>query len=573
MFLIDTLILTAAVLLLLGIASSKFSARFGVPVLVLFLAVGMLAGSEGIGGIEFENYELAHAIGTFALVVILFDGGLSTPMSSIRSAWRPAFLLATLGVFITAVLTGAAASWILNISPLEGLLLGSIVGSTDAAAVFAILRSGGVSLSERLSSTLEIESGSNDPMAVFLTVACIQLISGNMAFGFALFGLIISQMLLGAIVGVAIGFMAVFVVNRINLNAAGLYPVLISSFGLLTFGVTSWLGGSGFLAVYIAGIVIGNNRLIFKRGIFLFHDAAAWLAQIVMFVVLGLLSFPSRLLAVGWQALLIAAVLIFMARPAAVVLTLFPFRFRWSELLFLSWVGLKGAVPITLATFPLLFGVAGASLLFDVVFFIVVVSALVQGWTLPLAARQLRLDMPPEPIPPVTLEISSLRHVDADIVDYAVAADSRAVGRQVKNLALPDGVVIALVLRDERLIPPQGQTKIESGDHLIVILRSETRQLVNQVFARTLASEDELPKLLEFPLRASITVGELEEFYGIRMNALASQTLDEAIRQRQGGDQVKVGSSVHFGKIALRVREIDPSGIITQVGMVILPLK
>lgn len=570
MFLIDSLILVTGLLLLLGIASSKFSARLGVPVLVLFLLLGMLAGSEGIGGIDFENYELAHAIGTLALAIILFDGGLQTSLASIRSSWRPSIVLATAGVLLTALLTGVAASWILNISLLEGMLLGSIVGSTDAAAVFAVLRTGGVSLPKRLQSTLEIESASNDPMAVFLTIACIELLLGNVGFGVELFGLFIRQMSLGALVGLAVGYAAVLVVNRINLDAAGLYPVLVSAFSLLTFGIAAWLGGSGFLAVYLAGIVIGNSRLVFQRGILLFHDAGAWLAQIVMFVVLGLLSFPSRLWAISVEGLMVALVLTFVARPVAVLLTLFPFKFNWREIGFLSWVGLKGAVPITLATFPLIYKVPGASLLFDVVFFVVLLSALVQGWTLPWIARILGLELPAEPTPPVTLVLSSLRHVEADIVDFTIATDSHAAGRRIRELALPDGTVIAIVARGDRLIPPRGETKIEAGDHVILVLSAEARPLVNRVFARG-AAREELPEALEFPLRATISVGELEDLYGIKMNAPPAATLDEAIRLRSPPDELRVGSVVRYGDIALRVRELNAEGTIVQVGMMILP--
>lgn len=572
MYLIDSLILMAGILILLGVASSKLSAGVGVPVLVVFLTLGMLAGSEGIGGIEFENYELAYSIGTLALTLILFDGGLRTPLSSVALSWKPSMLLATVGVLITTVITGVAASYALNISMLEGLLLGSIVGSTDAAAVFSILRTGGVTLPKRIGATLEIESGSNDPMAIFLTIGCLELISGKMEFGPDLLWLFVRQMGLGLLLGWLVGFVAVRVVNRINLEAAGLYPVLVTSFGLLAFGSAAWLGGSGFLSVYVAGIIVGNNRLVFKRGIFLYHDAAAWLSQIVMFIVLGLLSFPSRLIAVFWQGLLIAAVLIFIARPIAVAATLFPFRFNLRELTLFSWVGLKGAVPITLATFPLLYDVPGAALVFDVVFFVVVLSALLQGWTLPLVARRLGLDLPAEPSAPVTLEISSLRHVEGDIVDYLVAKESRSAGKLVKNLALPSGAVIALVARDDQLIPPQGNTRIEPGDHVILVLGSGTRPLVDQVFATEAERHEDLPPSLEFPLRASITIGELEQFYGIHMKVSANLTLEEAIRLRLGKAVPNLETIVRFDTIALRVRDIDQEGRITQVGMTILPI-
>lgn len=576
---IEIFLLASGILMLLGIASSKLSARLGVPVLVLFLLLGMLAGSEGIGGIAFEDYGLAYGIGTLALAVILFDGGLSTPMASVRLAWKPSLALATVGVLITTVVTGLAARWILNLTldeknqltVVEGLLLGSIVGSTDAAVVFAVLRSGGVRLSQRLGATLEIESGANDPMAIFLTVGCIEVIKRPEALGPDLLWLFVTQMAVGALVGLLFGWLAVRVVNLIKLDTAGLYPVMVIAFGFLIFGLAAWLGGSGFLAVYLAGIVIGNSRLVFQRGILLFHDAGAWLSQIVMFVMLGLLCFPSRLLKVTGAGLLVGAVLILVARPLAVLLTLSPFRFNGRELLFISWVGLKGAVPITLATFPLLQKVPHAPLLFDVVFFVVVLSAVVQGWSLPLFARWLRLNVPSEPAPPVTLELSSLRHVDGDIVDYTVSADSRAAGRLVKDLALPDGVVIALVARDQQIIPPQGNTRIEAGDHIVIVLRSGARLLVNQVFAASDKTRGGLPAEVEFPLRASITVGVLEELYGLKMNAPPQGTLDEAIRQRLGSESVQVGSTVRYGQIALRIRGLSSDGTILQVGMVILP--
>jgi cell volume regulation protein A len=567
MFLIDSLILGTGILLLLGIASSKLSNRLGVPVLVLFLILGMLAGSEGIGGIEFENYRLAHAIGSLALAMILFDGGLSTPLSAVRAVWKPAMLLATWGVLITSIVTGLAASWILGIPLLEGMLLGSIVGSTDAAAVFAVLRSGGVSLTERLKSTLEVESGANDPMAIFLTIGCIEILMGRLSLGPDLAWLFVKQMGVGALAGVAVAYAAIRIVNAINLDAAGLYPVLVTAFGLLAFGVAVLLGGSGFLSIYLAGIIIGNGRLVFQRGILLFHDAAAWLSQIVMFVVLGLLSFPSRLLDVAWHGLAIGIVLMLIARPLAVIPPLFPFKYNWRESLFVSWVGLKGAVPITLATFPLMFGTPHASLMFDVVFFVVVLSAIVQGSSLTFAARRLGLEKPLEVAPPLTLEISSLRHVDGDIVDYTVGSDSRAVGRQVKDLALPEGVVIAIIARQNQIIPPQGRTRIEVGDHVIVVLRPTTRQLVDQVFGNHAAiSIDELAGL-EFPLRGTTTVAELEDMYGITMNTARERTLDEAIRQQLG--RIAPGRVAHFGPISLRVRRISTDNSIEQVGMII----
>jgi cell volume regulation protein A len=568
MFWIDTAILISGVLLLLGIVSSKFSTRFGVPVLVLFLALGMLAGSEGLGGIAFENYVTAHAIGSLALAFILFDGGLSTPLDGIRAVWRPALVLATWGVLVTAMITGAFAAWILDLPLIYGMLLGSIVGSTDAAAVFAVLRSGGVALPKRLQSTLEVESGSNDPMAIFLTVGLLQIISGQMEPGPDVVWLFVKQMSIGGLVGLAGGYLTVFVTNRIKLEIGGLYPILAAAGAMLTFGVAARFEGSGFLAVYFAGIVIGNSRIIFNRGTLLFHDAAAWLSQIAMFVVLGLLSFPSRLWSVAPQGLEITLVLCLIARPIAVGLSLLPFRFNWRELLFLSWVGLKGAVPITLATFPLLYDVPHAALLFNVVFFVVVVSALVQGWSLPLVAHKLRLALPIQAPPPVSLEISSLRHMEGDIVDYTVTGDSRAAGKAVSELALPEGVVIALVARNGALIPPQGRTRIEPGDHVVVVLRPDVRPLVNHIFARE-TTHSEIPRQIEFPLRAGVTVGELQELYGFDLQAPATATLDEAVRRRHGAPDIRAGEIVRFPRVCFRVREMRPDQTIVSVGMII----
>lgn len=511
---ISTIILLAGVLLLLGIASSKFSARVGMPVLVLFLGLGMLAGSEGVGGIAFEDYGLANSLGSAALALILFDGGLRTSLDAVRSAWRPALSLSTIGVLVTSAITGVAAAWVLDVPILHGLLLGGIVGSTDAAAVFSILRTSGLKLPERLKATLEVESGSNDPMAVFLTLGLISLVLGTSSSASDLVPLFVLQFGIGSVVGIGIGRFGAWAVNRVNLDYPGLYPLLAMAFGLLSFGLAATAGGSGFLAVYFTGIALGNRSVVFRRGILLFHDAAAWLGQIVLFVMLGLLSFPSRLVDVAGEGLLIALVLLFVARPIAVAVSAFPFRFNLRELTFLSWVGLKGAVPVTLATFPLMAGVAGSDTIFNAVFFVVLVSAVTQGWSLPFVARRLGLGRPADPTPPLTLEINALRDVDGEIVEYTVAPSARVAGQLLRDLALPDGVVVTLVLRGTVVVMPRGTTALRPGDHVFVALRTRLKPLIDRLFD----PDAETPPLepgLVLSFHATTTVGQLHRFFGI----------------------------------------------------------
>ncbi|MBM5824131.1 MAG: potassium/proton antiporter [Cyanobacteria bacterium M_surface_10_m2_119] len=509
---INTAVLLAGVLLLLGIASSKFSARLGVPVLVLFLSVGMLAGSEGLGRIPFENYGLANSIGSVALALILFDGGLRTSLAAVRLVWQPALALSTVGVLLTSLLTGVVAAHVLGLPLLQGLLLGSIVGSTDAAAVFSVLRTSGLKLPERVTATLEVESGSNDPMAIFLTLGLIGVIAGDAGSAADLLKLFISQFGIGGLVGIGVGRLATWAVNRINLDYPGLYPLLALAFGLLSFGLAAVLGGSGFLAVYLAGIVLGSSSIVFRSGIFSFHDATAWLGQIVLFVMLGLLSFPSRLLAVAGEGLGIALVLIVLARPIAVVVAAWPFRFRRRELAFLAWVGLKGAVPITLATFPLMAGIPGGHLIFNAVFFVVLISALTQGWSLPLVARWLRLGRPADPPPPLSVEINALRHVDGEIIDYTVPATAAIAGIALRDLARPDGMVVTLVVRGRRVIIPRGATSLEAGDHVFVALRRSLKPLIDRLFAPD-ASALALPRGHALCFPAATSLAQLQRFF------------------------------------------------------------
>jgi len=573
MFWIDTTILIGSILLLLGVLSNKFSARLGMPGLVAFLVLGMLAGSEGIGGIDFEDYVQAHAIGTFALVIILYSGGLATPLSAIRYAWKPAGLLATIGVFITALVTGLAAAWILNIPLALGLLLGSIVGSTDASAVFSILRAGGINIRRSLADTLEVESGSNDPMAIFLTIGLIHYLTGELTSVTGAFFLLANQLFVGLLLGVLVGYAAVWMLNKVFLEVSGLYPIMAMAFGLISYGLAADLGGSGFLATYLTGIVVGNNRIPFNRGIQTFHDATAWLGQIMMFILLGLLSFPSRLVEVFLPGLAIAGVLMFVARPVSVFVCLCLTRFSFKEKQFLSWVGLKGAVPITLAIFPLMSGIDDASILFDVVFFIVLISAVLQGSTLKWMAHHLKLEVPPKREPPITLEISSLHEVEADIVDYYIDADTKVVGRQIRDLALPEEVVVALVVRKRHSCLPKGSFQIETGDHVIVIVNRNVRQVVDRIFSRSSTDKaaTEWPADVEFPLRGEVRLSQLFEFYSIKLNGAADTTIDRWICDQLSAKEVAVGKIVESNGARFRIRELGPTKKILLVGLTFLP--
>lgn len=561
MFLIDQLILVASVLILLGILSSKLSARLGLPMLVLFLLVGMLAGEEGFGRLAFNNPQFAHAVGTIALAFILFDGGLQTPLTAVKKVWKPASILATLGVLVTALITGVAASYILPISLMEGLLIGAIVGSTDAAAVFSLLRNAGINLNERLKSTLEIESASNDPMAIFLTVTLLEVLVNGLQPGFGMLQLFLVQMGGGAVIGLLVGYLALQLLNRIQLQATGLYPVLVAASGLLSFGLAANLGGSGFLAIFICGVMIGNNKFVFQKTTFLFHDGLAWLSQIMMFVMLGLLINPSSLLDVWWQGLLIAAVLIFIARPLAVLPVLKPFGFSGKQMTLISWVGLRGSVPIILAIFPLMYGLPGAELIFNAVFFVVLISATLQGSTLPLVAKKLNLIEPLSAKPAATLEITALGDVDAEIVEYTLSTHSRAANRRLSRMALPEGVVVAMITRQEQIIPPRGSTVLQAGDHLFVVLKTDYKTMLEQVFSEQGFVHPELPAV--FRLKGASRLNDLRWCYNLDVpDEVAEVTLEDLCRQ-QLPDTPEEQMSFTHGNVRFTVAEVIAGRVMT----------
>jgi cell volume regulation protein A len=396
----DAWLLVSSVLLLLSILAWKVSHKLGIPALLFFLGIGMLAGSDGPGGINFDNASLAQAVGVVALAFILFAGGLDTEWKVVRPALGGALALSTIGVLLTAVVVALFALLLFQVSFTEGLLLGGIISATDAAAVFSVL--GARKLSGKITPLLELESGCNDPMAVFLTIGLTNLLANPNESVFALLLLFIEQMGIGAILGLLLGWGAIYLIGRLKLEEPGLYPVLTIALVLLAYGLTATLGGSGFLAVYLVGVLLGNSSVQRVNRLTRFHDSLAWLMQIAMFLILGLLVFPSRLPAVFGNGLLITGIAIFIARPVSVLITLFPMKMPLREKLFVSWVGLRGAVPIVLATFPLLAGVRNAPLLFDLVFFVVFASVLLQGASIPLVARWLNV-ITPDVIPQETL--------------------------------------------------------------------------------------------------------------------------------------------------------------------------
>lgn len=467
-------LIAAAGLLLVSVLVSKISDRFGVPALLLFLGLGMLAGSDGPGGIYFDNPAIAQFIGVIALVLILFSGGLDTEINQVRAVLKEGVFLSTLGVLITALITGWVCIALLDLPPLVGLLMGAIVSSTDAAAVFSVLRSKGISLKGHLKPLLELESGSNDPMAIFLTVGLIQLIQFPQRSPLNLIGLFFLQMLVGAVIGVLMGRLTVWLINHIRLGYEGLYPVLSLALVFLTFGLTSILGGSGFLAVYLTGIVLGNREFIHRRSLLRFHDGLAWLMQITMFLTLGLLVFPSRLVPVAGSGLLIAAALMLIARPVSIFITLPGRRFNIREKLFLSWVGLRGAVPIILATFPLLAQIPQADMMFNVVFFVVLTSVLLQGTTIAPLARWLKLDAPVTPKRIYPIEYTPVGGFKSELKELAVPPHSPMVGKAIVELGLPDDFLVVLIARQNDFVMPSGGTIIEAGDTLLALADAKT---------------------------------------------------------------------------------------------------
>ena len=476
-----TWLLAGAALLIVGVVASQTWSRFGLPSVLLFLGLGMLAGSDGVGGIECDDFDLARSFGVVALGFILFSGGLGTRWDQVRSVIGQGIALATVGVVITAGIVGFVAAAILDLSIEEGLLLGAVVACTDSAAVFSILRSSGVAVESRIDATLELESGTNDPAAVFLTVAAIEVLMDDSVSVVEVVASFVVEMGLGLVCGYVLALGAVWALNHLRLDFDGMYPVLTFAFVLVMLEGVTWIHGSGFLAVYVAGVTIANREFIHKRSLIRFHDGIGWLMQIAMFLLLGLLVFPSQLDDVALEALLVAVVLIVAARPIAVMLTLMPFRTPIRERAFYSWVGLRGAAPIILATFPVASGVPDAQRLFNVVFFVVLTSVLLQGTTIAPLARWLGL-VGSETYREVSFDSVITGANGPQLHEIRLHSGSPAAGRQVVDLALPTGVLIVLVRRDNESFMPQGGTRLRAGDEILVATDPQQAAVLEQRF-------------------------------------------------------------------------------------------
>jgi len=565
MTLLDTIsiaILLGSLLVLAGILSSLIALRFGAPLLLVFLIVGMLAGEGGPGGFKFNDVGATYLVGSIALALILFDGGLRTRFASFRSVLAPAVTLATGGVLVTALLITPVAKLLLGIDWTQSLLVGAVVASTDAAAVFFLINARGLRLRPRVRATLEVESGTNDPFAVFLTLLLVEVLTvGHQSWSHAIVAFL-REAVLGCVIGYAGGRTIALVLNRLDLPQ-GLHAPFVAVSALVVFAFANAIHASGFLAVYLAGIVVGNRQTRAHNSVVVFLDAVTWLAQIVMFVLLGLLVWPQRLTESLFAAVLLALVLMLIARPAAVFLCLAPFNFQWREKLFISWVGLRGAVAIFLASIPLLVGLPAAYLYFDVAFVVVLSSLLIQGWTVALAARKLDMSFARADPLPRRVELDLPGQLTREIVGYPVPANSPFLRRGlIPNWARP-----TMVVRNEEILTPREAHPVREGDYVYLLAPPEKAQALDRFFVNMPPPRSPDPALLgDFFVPGTATLGALAEIYGLQVAADHTEVSLADYFAEQLGRRAKRGDIVVLGPIALLAHNVD-FGRVSTVGL------
>ena len=562
---LDTVSLTilfAALLVLAGILSSLVALRFGAPLLLVFLVIGMLAGKSGPGGMKFDDVQATYLVGSVALALILFDGGLRTRFATFRSVLAPSLVLATIGVLLTAALTAPAAHYMLGFGWVPSFLVGAVVASTDAAAVFLLIHTRGLRLRPRVGATLEIESGTNDPFAIFLTLALVGLLLAPDESWWTVLQELGVEAVGGALIGVIGGRALVAALNRLSLPQ-GLHAPLVTTGALVVFAIAQALHASGFLAVYLAGLIVGNRPTRAHNSIIVFLDAGTWLAQIVMFVLLGLLAWPERLWEHAVPALAVAATLMFIARPLAVFLCLAPFRFSWREKTFISWVGLRGAVGIFLAAIPLLVGMADAQVFFDIGFVVVLVSLLVQGWTIALAAHRLHIALPGSDPAPRRVELDLPGQLEQELVGYAIGGNNPYLRRRLR----PSWAKLMLVVRDEHVLTAAEAGDIREGDHAYFLAPPEKAKSLDRFFVDMPPPAAPDVRLLgDFFVSGDVTLATLGEIYGLAIAPdEAAMTLADWFAKHLH-HRIKVGERLPLGSIQLVVDGVA-HGRVTTVGL------
>ncbi|MBB3106083.1 cell volume regulation protein A [Psychrobacter luti] len=584
---LNILYLVGAVLIFASIMASTLSARLGVPLLLLFLVVGMLAGEEGLLGIEFSQYSLANFVGQAALACILLDGGLRTSFKSFRVGLKPAITLATWGVLATVMILGVFVTWLLDVDWRFGLLMAAIVGSTDAAAVFSLLRNGGVKLNDRVQATLELESGANDPLAILLVTGLIALNvdpAGQTVFGFL--GLLLQQLSFGLGMGLLFGYLLSRLLPKVHL-AEGMYAILILSAGLAVFAATNLIGGSGFLAVYLTGVLIGNHKVRSTEHVMRVMDSFAWLSQAVLFVVLGLLVTPSNVLNVWYYSVAIAAFMILIARPIAVYSSVKPFKFKDREIGFISWVGLRGAVPITLAILPVMAGIDDAFMLFDIAFGVVVLSLILQGTTIPFMADLFKVRIPNNKDPEEKHEVWVSDKASITLYQFQVKSGAFAIGRHpmgISNRVNPDEISVFALVRGQQIVIVDENTKLKFGDSVWYAMRGNHASQIAKIFNDTTLDRKAIDDFYgDWLLSPNVKLGDLPFFTGVMTSeslvdklkskpedhekSMWEQTVAEYVKDSLDMAPVSGDTVAINDEWSLVIKEVDDKGKLRTIGL------